>query len=259
MRKPFREKFKVYKNVFEDFTIKSIIYLMNKQIITGLESPINIGKESNVFSGIRKYDNKEERVAIKIYRVGSSDFGKMLGYLKLDPRFNALGSKRQTISTWARREFRNLNKAYTSGVKCPNPIAVKNNVLVMEFIGNKDAEQNPISAPLLNQSHPKKPKEFFEQLKQQMRMLFQKAKLVHSDLSEFNILDYRSGGKDIPYLIDFSHALPVNAYAPYKEFLMRDAKNVSKFFSKLKVDTNTESLYNFIINKDRGLQTTIKN
>jgi len=170
--------------------IKSITYLIDKQIIEGLESPIKIGKESNVFSGIRKYNNKRERVAVKIYRIGSSDFNKMLSYLKLDPRFKALGSKRQTISTWAKREFRNLNKAYKAGVRCPNPIAVKNNVLVMEFIGNKNIKENPIPAPLLNQYPPSNPEKFFKQLKQQMRLLFQKAKLVHSDLSEFNILNH---------------------------------------------------------------------
>ena len=245
MKKPSREKFKVYKNVFENFTIKSITYLIDKQVIVGLESPIKIGKESNVFSGIRKYDNEEERVAIKIYRIGSSDFGKMLSYLKLDPRFKAVGSKRQTISVWARREFKNLNKAYTSGVRCPNPIAVKNNILVMEFIGNKNTNKNvnPLPAPLLSQIAPAKPEQFFKELKQQMRMLFQKAKLVHSDLSEFNILNY----KEKPYIIDFSHALPVNPYAPYKEFLIRDVKNISKFFSKLGIKEGAESLYKYIV------------
>jgi RIO kinase 1 len=39
------------------------------------------------------------------------------------------------VRLWAEKEYRNLSRLYTNGIPCPKPIALKNHVLVMEFIG----------------------------------------------------------------------------------------------------------------------------
>jgi len=44
-----REKFKTRHDVFDEFTNRTIFKLITEGHFRGLESPINIGKESNVF------------------------------------------------------------------------------------------------------------------------------------------------------------------------------------------------------------------
>ena len=81
---------------------------------------------------------KDNFVAVKIYRVGTSDFKKMQYYIQGDPRFNVRTSnKRQLINTWVTKELRNLTRAQEVGVRVPKPIIAKNNILVMEFIGDE--------------------------------------------------------------------------------------------------------------------------
>lgn len=243
MRKPKREKFKVYKDVFDASTSKVIFDLMAKHVIEGLEAPIKIGKESNVFSALKKGKKRTVRVAVKIYRVMACDFRRMNKYLTIDQRFIVRRSRKATVSVWAKREFTNLNKAYKSGVTCPKPIAVKENVLVMEFVGSKYGKM-PAPAPLLKDALPRNVKQFFLLLAEQAAILFQKAKLVHGDLSEFNIMNY----KEKPVIIDLSHALPVSfATVHYKEFLQRDINNLVRFFTKHGLNINKEVLHNYVV------------
>jgi RIO kinase 1 len=42
------------------------------------------------------------------------------------------------VRVWAEKEMRNLKRLQAAGIRCPEPIEVRENVLVMGFIG--DAE-----------------------------------------------------------------------------------------------------------------------
>ena len=63
------ERQKSYKDVFEPVTGETLFRLASRKKFIRLESPVKMGKESNIFSAIAKVDNKEQRVAIKIYRI----------------------------------------------------------------------------------------------------------------------------------------------------------------------------------------------
>jgi RIO kinase 1 len=108
----------------------------------------------------------------------------------------------------------------------PKPIAVKNNVLIMEFIG-KDGTQ----APTLKELPPKNPAKIYEILLEYLRRLYSKAELVHGDLSEYNIMILRGH----PVLFDVSQAVPPS-HPMGKYLLNRDLVNLNKFFSKLGVE-----------------------
>ena len=229
-------EFKVYKDVFDSSTINAIWKLITQGRIEGLESPIKIGKESNVFSALNK---QSERLAVKIYRITASDFKKMYNYLAPDRRFRIMRNQRQLILTWAKREFINLDKAWQSGVSVPKPIAVNDNVLVMEFIGE---EENQMSAPMLK-NYSGNFERIFVLLLDSMKKLYQVAKLVHGDLSEYNVL--MKEGK--PVIIDLSHAIPLNS-AIAEELLIRDIKNIVNFFNRKGLKLDTEE----ILNKVKG-------
>ena len=69
-----KEKFKTWGDVFDQFTQKTVYKLISRGHFEGLESPISIGKESNVFSAVKKDGT---RVIAKIYRLETCDFNKM--------------------------------------------------------------------------------------------------------------------------------------------------------------------------------------
>jgi len=227
MPKITREKFKTLKNVFDGFTERNIFKLISQGHFDGLESPIFIGKEANLFTAIKG----QKKVVVKIYRLQTCDFNRMYDYIKYDPRFpNVRKQKRKTIFAWAQREYRNLLKAREAGVRVPTPLNCMNNILIMEFIGNKEP------APKIKDAIPKDAKKFFNEIVLSVRKLY-KAGLVHADLSHFNILNY----KEKPVFIDMSQATPLedpNAL----EYLERDINNLCNFFKKVGVKAKREDI-----------------
>jgi len=234
MPKKSKEKFKVMHNVFDNFTNRTLFKLISEGHFKGLESPISVGKESNVFSALTE---KNKRVIVKIYRLETCDFNRMYDYIKADPRFDNLRrKKRKIIFAWVQREYKNLLKASKARVNVPKTLAFSNNVLVLEFIG----EKNNI-APKLKDKPPKNQKQFFDDLIKDIKKLY-KAGLVHGDLSAFNILNL----KEKPILIDFSQATTLE-HPEAMDFLERDVRNICNFFDKLGLKTDEEKIIKSII------------
>ena len=222
-----KEDFKTWGDVFDQFTQRTVYKLISQGHFEGLKSPISIGKESNVFSAVRK-DGTE--VMVKIYRLETCDFNRMLDYIKDDPRItNLKGGKRNTIFAWVQREYRNLIKAREANVNVPIPMAFSNNVLVLEFIGDEG-----IIAPRLKDDIPQNPKKFFDVVVNNMKKLY-KSGFVHADLSAFNILNHN----ETPVFIDFSQATPLQS-SRAQEYLDRDVRNICVFFRKIGLKVNEE-------------------
>lgn len=228
MPKKAKEKFKTKHDVFDEFTNRTIFKLITEGHFRGLQSPICIGKESNVFSALTEDSSK---VIVKIYRLETCDFNRMYDYIKGDPRFiNLKKKKRKIIFAWAQREYRNLLKAREGSVKVPIPIAFSNNVLVEEFIGDDEA------APKLKDMIPKNKKDFLKKIIKNMKNLYESG-LVHADLSAFNILNY----KENPVFIDMSQSTTlINLRA--EEFLKRDVRNICNFFNKIGLKVSEDKI-----------------
>jgi RIO kinase 1 len=114
----------------------------------------------------------------------------------------------------------------------PTPIALESNVLIMEFLG-KDG----VSAPTLKEQPPDDPIKTYKLLLTYMKRLYQKAELVHGDLSEYNLITWK--GKLV--MFDMSQSVPTSH--PLAQFLLnRDITNVNRFFSRIgvKVLSNEE-------------------
>jgi serine/threonine-protein kinase RIO1 len=97
-----------------------------------------------------------------------------------------------------------------------------------------------IDGPMLKDIELENPEEFFEILIEQLSILINNTKLVHGDLSEYNILV-----KDqIPYIIDFGQSMSIRNeedFLEFKDLFERDIENVVNYFKKrykLKVDKN---------------------
>lgn len=228
-----QDKFKVMHNVFDEFTNRILFKLISQGHFEGLESPIKIGKEANIFSA--RKENGE--VMVKIYRLESCDFNRMYDYIKYDPRYVGLkGKKRKIIFAWVQREYRNLLKAREIGVNVPTPLTFKNNVLVLEFIG-----KGGYVAPMLKDQKPKDPEKFLQKIIDNIKKMY-KAGLVHADLSAFNILNF----DERPVFIDFSQSSTIKNVRA-SEFLRRDVKNIVNFFRKCGLKPNEEKIMKEII------------
>ena len=225
------------EEVFDRATLMVIYDFLNSGILYEVHGVINAGKEARVYLGKTK-EGKD--LAVKIYLTASAEFRKgMLKYIEGDYRFK--GVKRDTrslIFTWAQKEFRNLEQASRAKVRVPKPIAVKNNVLVMEFIG-----ENGVNASSLKEQVPSDPEEVYGVLLTYLKRLYRKAELVHGDLSEYNVMMWR----DRPVLFDMAQAVPTSH--PMAEFfLRRDLGNMNRFFNRLGVKVlSTDEAYGKVV------------
>jgi RIO kinase 1 len=68
-----------------------------------------------------------------------------------------------------------------------------------------------------------------------VKLLYQKAKLVHGDLSEYNIMHLH----DEPIIFDLSQTVSIE-HPRAQEFLNRDLKNLNRFFDRLGVTIKSE-------------------
>lgn len=226
---------KVASEVFDDKTLKTLYKLANQGYLDILNGAISTGKEANVLKG---FQDDGSIIAVKIYRITTSDFKKMHYYIDGDPRFKVRSTnKRQLIKAWVNKEYRNLNRLYDNGVNVPKPIVALDNVLLLEFIGDdygepsKTAQNNP----------PEDPNDFYERLLLEMDRFINKSNLIHGDLSSFNILNHNQN----PVIIDVSQSV-VKDHPIAKELLIRDIRNISNEFTKLGVDTSEEKIKEYL-------------
>jgi RIO kinase 1 len=212
-----QEAFKVYKEVFDRSTLLTLYYLMNHDHIDEVHGAVSTGKEANVFHGI---DRDSREVAVKIYRIATADFRTKWSYLASDPRYrNVTKNPRKVVFMWAQREFSTLKSLYGK-IRLPQPMAVHNNVVIMEFLG-----QNGLPYPLLKDIGPGTPEKDFQTVMDAIKTMYQEG-LVHADLSEYNILVYNE-----LYFIDFAQATIIDDPRA-EEFLRRDVENVHRYFSR---------------------------
>jgi len=205
--------------------------MVNNETLDNVNGCISTGKEACVFhaNGGRKENGEvlPEECAIKVFKTTLNEFRTRERYIKDDHRFRDRFSKqnpRKIIRLWAEKEMCNLSRMQKAGISCPSVLLLKKHVLVMSFIG-KDMKAAPKLKDAVLSSNQMKLA--YEQCIEMMCSMYQKCKLVHADLSEYNILwhDNRI------WFIDVSQSVePIHPHA--LEFLYRDCTNVLEFFKK---------------------------
>ena len=218
MAKISREKFKVLEGVFDEKTLETLEFLRRKKYYDELGSAIKTGKEGDVYHAT--LDNEPR--AVKMYRVTSANFKKISQYIIRDFRFKSIkGNMRKVIMAWAQKEFRNLSICHKNNMNVPYPYKQANNVIIMEYI----------DGGMLKDIQIEDPEEFFELLMEQMLIMKDECKLIHGDLSEFNIMVQ----DQMPYIIDVGQAMQFKDKLDFEDFYdlyHRDIKNVVNYFNK---------------------------
>nr|MDO8115461.1 serine protein kinase RIO [Candidatus Sigynarchaeota archaeon] len=221
-------------------TRKILSNLMNKGIITKFQGIFSSGKEANVYNG-----NGEggREIAIKIYRINAQTSKWMMDYIHGDPRFATFRKKntRGLMTTWAQKEFKNLKRAREAGVPVPEPLAVVENVLVMEFIGKGGTPGRRIVDLDLDKLGD--PLKHLNAILQGIQDLFIKARLIHGDLSPYNLLYFNQK----VYFIDFAQAVLMD-HPNARKYFDRDIDNVLGYFTPLLAENfNRNALANSIM------------
>jgi RIO kinase 1 len=216
--------------------------MLNRGVFNNINGCISTGKEANVYHAT-KTDGQE--LAIKVYKTSVLVFKDRDRYVQGDYRFRhgyCKHNPRKMVKTWAEKEMRNLLLVRAAGIRCPKPLLLRLHVLVMEFIG-----KGGWAAPRLKDaalSDDKQRESYFE-IVTTMRTLYQKCKLVHGDLSEYNIL-YFEGHL---YIIDVSQSVDLD-HPSALDFLKEDCLHVSDFFKKRGVAVmSITDLFNFVIDQ----------
>jgi RIO kinase 1 len=235
-----REERKTESEVWDRQTLDTVYRFMKRGLIDTVEHPISTGKEANVFYAL---DPEGEPLVLKVYRTSTADFRGVEEYIMGDPRFpGRRTNRRQVIFAWARKEFLNLRLAHGAGVPVPEPIDFFKNVLAMSYVGEEH-----MAAPEVRNVRLEDPTAFYDQVMEAAATLFREAKLVHGDLSEYNILVVDGA----PVLIDLGQAMLVK-HARAVELMDRDCTNMARFWSRRGVDTSVEEVWRLITGKERG-------
>ncbi|MFP4190313.1 MAG: RIO1 family regulatory kinase/ATPase, partial [Candidatus Woesearchaeota archaeon] len=132
-------------------------------------------------------------------------------------------------------------------VDVPTPLELLDNILVLEFIGDKETAP-PLKDIAIKSMHRKDKEGLLLAIADNMRKMHEGG-IVHGDLSSFNILIHNNK----PILIDFSQSTLKNNIQ-YKELLERDIKNVSSFFKRNGLEDAEETLRNKILGEKRSDQ-----
>ncbi|MCL4144099.1 UNVERIFIED_CONTAM: hypothetical protein GTU68_055172 [Idotea baltica] len=160
-----------------------------------------------------------EECAVKVFKTSLTDFKTREKYIRGDYRFkDRLSKNNNKMQLWSEKEFHNLRRLEKAKIPSPRPFLVKKHVLVMSFIG-----EGQLAAPKLKHVRltAEQWRRAYREVVEIMTTMFRGCKLVHGDLSEYNLLWH----EEKCWIIDLGQAVePVHKHALH--FLHRDCCNV---------------------------------
>ncbi len=200
--------------------------LVKADLIDAFGKPLGVGKESDVYDALTP---EGRRVAVKFHRLGRTSFRqtrRLRGYVADRRHISWLYQSRLA----AEKEFEALKTVYPHGVSVPEPIGQNRHVVVMDFIDGVELYRVP-EVP--------NAEEVLDEILENVKVAYQKAKVIHADLSEFNVVlkpDFHILIIDWPQFVKTDH--------PNAEMLLeRDVKNILKFFKRrFNIEKNVQSV-----------------
>ncbi|XP_072766157.1 serine/threonine-protein kinase RIO1 [Anoplolepis gracilipes] len=227
------------ENVLDSRIKKKLHKLFERGVLAEINGCISTGKEANVYYA--KSKNGDE-IAIKIYRTSILTFKNREKYIRGEYRFDhvySLHNPRKMVKIWAEKEFSNLKRLEQAGVRAPQPLLYGGHMLLMEFLGSNGWAAPKLKDATLTDS---KSRMLYRECIEIMWKMYNKCRLVHADLSEYNILYHNESIViiDVSQAVDRDHCNAI-------EFLRNDCSNITAFFKKRKVGVmSLQALFDFI-------------
>jgi RIO kinase 1 len=244
------------EQVLDPRTRMILLQMINRGVVSEINGCLSTGKEANVYGAftippVTSEDTELQPLhrAIKVYKTSILVFKDRDRYVTGEHRFRGgynKSSNRAMVKVWAEKEMRNLKRLYAAKIPCPEPVYLRLHVLVMGFLGDKKGWPAPrlrdVELPGPVEAVEAQWRTLYMQLLGLMQKMYKVCKLVHADLSEYNILYHE---KKL-FIIDVSQSVE-HDHPRSLEFLRMDVKNVSDFFRKKGVNVLSEqALFGFI-------------
>ena len=215
--------------------------------------------------------NKVTEYAIKIFKTSILVFKDRDKYVSGEHRWRhgyCKSNPRKMVKVWAEKEMRNLRRLHAACIPCPEPILLRNHVLVMSFLGtggshkvvddnNNNSSGGSWPSPRLKDAAPNLSQRNIRKAYVQscliLRRMYRRCRLVHGDYSEYNLLWH---DKNV-YVIDVSQSVEMDHPSAY-DFLRRDCLNVTSFFEgRVDERVGTTNNSNTSSNNDNGADEMI--
>lgn len=221
---------------FAGYDCLAINNLVKAAVISSFGQTLGVGKEADVYDALNP---KGKPIAIKFHRLGRTSFRqtrRKRGYIR-------------EHSTWlfqshlaAEKEFQAMELAYENGISVPKPLSQNRHVIAMGIIEG---------AQLSKYKDVGNSKEVLKEILRNIRKAYLKAHLIHSDLSEYNIILKPNGHL---LIIDWPQAVKTD-HANAQELLKRDVKNVLTFFKrKLDLEFPMKEAFDYVVGEVRNLK-----
>jgi len=212
----YREKdpYLGYLMNYTAYDLLALNALVKAEVLEYLGPSIGMGKEADVFEGVTP---EEKTVAVKFHRLGRTSFRdtkRKREYISDRRHTSWLYQSRLAAET----EYEALQKMHAASVRVPEPFTQNRHAIVMQYIkGTQLSDIISLDEPML----------FLNEILENMRKAY-KAGVIHSDLSEYNILIDEDSDEwiiDWPQYIRSDHP---NA----DEILKRDIGNIAYYFER---------------------------
>jgi RIO kinase 2 len=209
--------------------------LVKEGVIASFGQSLGVGKEADVFDALSP---EGKRIAIKFHRLGRISFRQTR---------RKRGYSREH-SSWlfqshiaAEKEYEAMKLVYANGVSVPEPISHNRHIIAMGMIEG---------AQLSKYKDIGKPEKVLREILRNIKKAYQKAHIIHADLSEYNIILQPDGHV---LIIDWPQAVKTD-HANASELLERDLKNILTFFSrKFSLDLAVEEACKYVIGEAKRL------
>ncbi len=193
--------------------------MVKRGLLRALGDMVGVGKESDIYRGLTDSD---EIVVVKFYRIGRTSFRQAVrvrGYGLSFERGTWL--VRSVIAGRREREALKVLNEYRVP-QIPKLYGGALHAVVIQYLEGPE---------LYEVKELENPREVLEKIIEAIRAAYWKAKIVHGDLSEYNIIMDLSSGNEEPYIIDWPQFVTI-VEPTAKQLLERDVRYIVRFFDK---------------------------
>ncbi|GAC94686.1 protein kinase [Pseudozyma hubeiensis SY62] len=245
------------EGVLDPRTMLILYKMVNRGLLESVNGCISTGKEANVYhattAATAESPSEKGSLALKIYKTSILVFKDRDRYVSGEFRFRhgyAKHNPRKMVRLWAEKEARNLKRMVSAGLRAPIPVELRDHVLVMQFLGDSEGWASPRlkDADEMIGQDPQEWARLYRELLASVRIMYHECRLVHADLSEYNIL-YHEGHL---WIIDVSQSVEHDHPRAY-DFLRADIGHVDEYFAKRGVQTlGLRRTFEFVVGAPKG-------
>ena len=237
------------QQVLDPRTLLILYKMIKRELLVMVNGCVSTGKEANVYHATTPPSEpgaSQGSAAIKIYKTSILVFKDRDKYVSGEFRFRHGYSRhnpRKMVRLWAEKEMRNLKRLVNAELRAPAPIELRDHVLVMEFLGDADGWPSPRLKDAESAIDQADWPRLYRELLAAVRLMFHRCRLVHADLSEYNIL-FHDGHL---WIIDVSQSVEHDHPHAF-DFLREDISHVDDYFARHGVATlGLRQTFHFVV------------